>query len=178
MINIENIYQQGDDALGNCAEMTVVPFDLFPAFSEPLKFRTTNIDIPEFSIGTYEVNSKSQKFEKPNGRDDTSKTFTSTFRVDKYYTVYKALLAWTEYIRNSDTGTIAEDVGAITKVSNIRTDILVQTIDSSGILTNSGFTFQRAFPKSIAGFSYDISTGEPLTCQVTWSFVKMIPQIV
>lgn len=175
MINIENVYNQGDDALGNTAEITVVPFDLFNAFSDALKFRTTQIEIPGFTVGGYDVNSKTGKFKKSNGRDESEKSFTSTFRVDKYYTVYNALLAWHEYIHNSNSGAAAEDVGAVTGTSSIRTDILVKMLDSNDIVTNEGFKFERAYPEQIAGLSYDISSGEPLTCQITWQFVKKIP---
>lgn len=176
MITLDSVYQTGDDALANMAEIEVAPFPLFSPLADALKFRTTNIDVPGFNVGSYEVHSKTQKFEKPSGKDGTNKTFTSTFRVDKYYTVYKALLAWWQYICDSDTGAMAEDVGAVTGTSNIRTDIRVRIIDSNGIVTNEGYKFEKAWIKELPGFSYDISSGEtPLTCAITWSFVKMIP---
>lgn len=176
MITVDNVYQQGDDALQNTAEIEVEAFKLFGPLKDALKFRTTQIDTPGFQMGSYEVNAKTQKFEKPNGKDNTQKTFTSTFRVDKYYTVYKALLAWHEYIVDSDTGAIAEDVGAVTGTSNIRTDIRVRMIDSNGVTTNEGFKFERCWLKEIAGIQYDIAQGEPIYVAITWSFVKMIPQ--
>jgi hypothetical protein len=67
-------------------------------------------------------------------------------------------------------------VGAVTGTSNIRTDVMVKTVDTQGIATNEGFKFERAWLKSLAGFSYDVSSGDPLECQVTMSFVKMLPQ--
>jgi len=174
-MSIDAVYQTGDDALQNFAEMELSPFPLFGPLKDALKFRTTQIDIPGFEKGSYEVHWKAQKFEKPSGKDDTAKTFTSTFRVDKYYTVYKALQAWWQYICNSDSGALAEDVGAITGTSNIRTDILVKTIDTQGITTNEGFKFERVWLKSLAGFGYNVTSGDPLECQPTWSFVKMLP---
>jgi hypothetical protein len=71
---------------------------------------------------------------------------------------------------------LAEDVGAVTGTSNIRVDIIVKTVDTQDVTTNEGFKFERAWLKSLAGFSYDVSSGEPLTCEVTMSFVKMLPQ--
>ena len=174
-MSIDSVYVQGDDALANFAELELSPFPLFGPLKDALKFRTTQIDIPGFEKEHYEVHWKAQKFEKPNGKDGTQKTFTSTFRVDKYYTVYKSLQAWWQYICNSDSGALAEDVGAVTGTSNIRTDIMVHTIDTQGIVTSEGFKFERAWLKSLAGFGYNVTSGDPLECQITWSFVKMIP---
>jgi hypothetical protein len=175
-MSIDSAYATGDDALANMAEILIPDFSLFGPLKEQLKFRTTNIDVPGFTMGQYEVHWKAQKFEKPGGKDETEKTFTFTFRVDKYYAVYKALLAWWQYICNSDSGALAEDVGAVTGTSNIRVDIIVKTIDTQGVTTNEGFKFERAWLKGLAGFSYDVSSGDPLSCQITMSFVKMLPQ--
>jgi hypothetical protein len=175
-MSIDSVYETGDDALGNMAEILINEFSLFGPLKDALRFRTTAITVPGFTMGSYEVHWKSQKFEKPNGKDETEKTFSFTFRVDKYYTVYKALLAWWQYTCNSNSGALAEDVGAVTGTSNIRTDIIVKTVDTNEVPTNEGFKFERAWIKSLAGFSYDVSSGDPLTCEVTMSFVKMIPQ--
>jgi hypothetical protein len=53
---------------------------------------------------------------------------------------------------------------------------MVHTIDTQGVTTNDGFKFERAWLKSLAGFSYDVSSGDPLMCECTMSFVKMLPQ--
>ena len=172
---IDTVFSTGDDALGNYAEIDISPFSLFGPLKDPLKYRTTTIEIPGFTKGSYDVHWKSQKFEKPNGKDESPKTFTTGFRVDKYYTVYKALLAWWQYICNSDSGALAEDVGAITGTSNIRTDIMVHTIDTQGIVTNEGFKFERVWLKEMGSMSYDVTSGDPINCTLTWSFVKMIP---
>jgi len=174
-MSIDAVYQQGDDALANFAEISISPFPLFGPLKDNLKYRTTQITIPAFNKGAYTVDWKAQRFEKPNGKDETEKTFTSTFRVDKYYTVYKALQSWWQYICNSDTGALAEDVGAVTGTSNIRTDIMVHTIDTQGVVTSEGFKFERAWLKNLAGFSYDVGQGDPLSCEITWSYVKLIP---
>jgi hypothetical protein len=175
-MSIDSAYSVGDDALANMGELEFSPFSLFGPLKDALKFRTTQINVPGFTMGSYEVPWKSQKFEKPSGKDETEKVFTFTFRVDKYYTVYKALLAWWQYICNSDSGALAEDVGAVTGTSNIRTDVMVKTIDTQGVTTNEGFKFERAWLKSLASISYDMTNGEPIMMECTMSFVKMLPQ--
>ena len=172
---IDSVYVTGDDALANYAEIEISPFPLFGPLKDTLKFRTINIDVPGFVKGSYDVHWKSQHFEKPNGKDETPKTFTSVFRVDKYYAVYKALQTWWQYICNSDTGVLAEDVSPTSGTSTIRTDIMVHTIDTQGIVTTDGFKFERCWLKELTGFGYDVTNGDPVTCTITWSFVKMIP---
>jgi hypothetical protein len=172
---IENVYQQGDDALANMAELQFPIFNLF-GLADPLKFRTTAISIPEFAILTYDVHWKTQKFEKPGGKDETAKTMNFTFRIDKYYTVYKGLMAWWQFICNSDTGAMAEDVGAITKTSNIRCDFQVRVVDSNNVTTTEGWKFFGAWIKSMASVEFSQDSGEPLTCAVTMSYVKAVPQ--
>jgi hypothetical protein len=93
-MSVDSVYVTGDDALTNMAEIEFSPFSLFGPLKDALKFRTTQISVPGFTMGSYEVHWKAQKFEKPSGKDEMEKTFSFTFRVDKYYTVYKALLAW------------------------------------------------------------------------------------
>ena len=174
-MSIDSVYAQGDDAFGNVAEIEVGAFALFGDLKDNLKFRTTNISVPGFAVGEYMVAWKSQQFPKLNGKDETPKQFTSQFRVDKYYTVYKSLLAWWEYICNSDTGAMAEDVGAVSGTSNIRTDIQVRTVDTNGVTTSEGFKFEKAYIKELSGLDYDVNSGDPLSCTITWSYVKMIP---
>jgi len=84
-------------------------------------------------------------------------------------------MAWWQYICNSNSGAISEDVGAISKVSNIRTDITVKTIDTQGVVTNSGFKFERCWIKEMSELSYDVAQGDALTCNITWSYVKLLP---
>jgi hypothetical protein len=173
-ISLESVYASGDDALANMCELLISASEIF-GLSDPLRFRTTTINIPDFVVGSYEVAWKTQKFEKPSGKDETQKTFDFSFRVDKYYVCYKALMAWWQYICSSNSGAMAEDVGAVSGASTIRTDIQIKTIDSNGIVTSDGFLAQRCWLKQLGGLAYDVSSGDPLSCNVTMSYVKLIP---
>lgn len=174
-MSIDSVYALGDDAIASCAELEIAAFALFGELKDTLKFRTTNISTPEFTLGEYDVHWKTQHFPKPNGKDETPKSFTSQFRVDKYYTVYKALQAWWQYEMNSDNGAMAEDVGAVTGTSNIRTDIQVRIVDSNNITTSEGWKFEKCYLKGLSGIDFDVTSGDPLMCTCTWNFVKMIP---
>lgn len=172
---IDTIFRAGDDALDNQAEVNITPLSFFPN-ADPLKFRITSFSIPDFTIGEYDVAYKTQKFTKPNGRITTPNDFTFSFRADKYWTIYQALLVWKNYIGDDRTGTMAEDVGAITGRSSIRTDVSVLTFDSNGVATSPGWTMQKAWIKSLGGVSFDnTSEGSPVIIPVTLSFLKIVP---
>ena len=174
---IDSVFWQGDDALVNMAELQFPTAHKLFNMAEPLKFRTVQINVPEFMVGSYEVHWKTQKFEKPSGKDDTPKTMTFTFRVDKYYKVYKALMSWWQYICNSDTGAMAEDVVFESQASNIRLTFDVRVVDSNNVTTNEGWKFVDAWIKSIAAIDFDQTTGDPIQLQVTMSYVKYIPEV-
>lgn len=174
-MSIETIYAYGDDALDNQAEVNITPLSFFPS-ADPLKFRITSFGIPEFSIGSYEVAYKTQKFNKPSGRIETPNEFQFSFRADKYWTIYQALLIWKNYIGDDRTGAMAEDVGAISGESDIRTDVSVITQDSNGVVTSPGWTMQKAWLKSLGGVDFDnTASGDPIIISVTLDFVKIVP---
>jgi len=172
---IESVFKQGDDALLNMAELQFPVFRFFN-MPEELKFRTTNISIPEFQVGSYEVHWKAQKFEKPSGKDETAKTMSFTFRIDKYYKVYKALQIWWQYICNPATGAMAEDVSPQSDTSDIRCDFQVRCVDTRGVTTTEGWRFSGAWLKSLAGIEFDENSGDPISIAVTMSYVKAVPQ--
>jgi len=174
-MSIESIFSLGDDALSNQASVNITPLSFFPNV-DPLKFRITDFAIPDFTIGEYEVSYKTQKFNKPNGRITTPNDFTFSFRADKYWTIYQALLVWKNYIGDDRTGTMAEDVGAISGESNIRTDVTVLTLDSNGVITSPGWTFQKCWLKSLGSVDFDnTSDGQPIIISVTLDALKVVP---
>ncbi len=173
---IDQLYAQGDDALQNQFEMSISPISLFNT-QDPLRFRVTTLDIPEFTVGTYTVPYKTQQIEKPSGKIETPTEFTFNFRVDKYWTVYSALMIWKNYIADENTGAMAEDVGALSGTSDNRTDIIVKTIDSNDVVTSTGWTFYKAWPKGIGGVSFDQNSGDPIEVTITMSFLKMVSSV-
>lgn len=172
---IDVIYALGDDALDSQAIIVFQPL-LFLTQMDPLQFRISNFTIPEFSIGSYDVNYKSQKFTKPSGKIETPNSFSFTFRADKYWTIYQTLLRWKNLIGDDSSGAMAEDVGALSGNSAIRTDFSVMTIDSNGVITSQGWQFTKAWLKSLGSVSFDqTSDGRPINIDVTLEYVKCLP---
>ena len=172
---INAIFNVGDDALGNEFQVT---FGNIPYLdvAGPLNLRCNTVEIPETVVGEYEYQYKSEKIVKPNGQIATAKEFTVEFRVDKYYALYKAFVAWNNFIVNPITGGASTD--SMNGVSFIRAPITVSTghFDVLGnfVPTLQIWNFQGCWPKSVSGFTLDNSSGDPLLCTVTFSFLSMI----
>lgn len=173
MSSIDTIFRAGDDALQNLFEINFSPISFLPEI-DPLKIRVTDVSIPEYSVGVYTVDYKTQKFEKPSGKIETPNQFSFTLRADKYWTLYQALNAWHQYIADNDNGAMAEDVGPISGESGIRSDITVIPTDANDIPTAPGWKFVKAFPVSIPSVDFSMGSGDPITLQITMSFLKMV----
>lgn len=175
MGHIDTIFATGDDALGNQAELSINELSAIFGMKDPMKLRITVIDIPNYTVGKYAIDYKTQRFTKPSGKIETPNEFTYQFRCDKYWTLYQAMLAWKRYIADEDSGAMAEDVGAISGNSRFRTDCVVNTLDSNDVVTYLGWKFVGAWPSDIQGVNFDQSNGEPITVQVTMDYLKMVP---
>lgn len=172
---LDIIFRMGDDAVDNEGIIIIEPLP-FMATTEALQFRISSFDIPEFSQDSYEVNYKTQKIEKPKASITTTKEFSFTFRVDKYWTTYDDMFTWKQLLGNDDTGAVADDVNPLTGASSLRTNFSVFPVDSNGVVTYKGWKFTNAWIKSLGSVSFDqTGSGDPLTCQVSLSFVKCVP---
>lgn len=176
MASIDTIFRAGDDALGNQFEINFTAFSLLSEVDR-LKIRTTTVDIPNFAIGKYTVDFKTQRFTKPNGKIETPNEWTFAFRSDKYWVLYQALLAWHQYIADNDNGAMAEDVGAVSGTANFRTDITVIPTDSNDLPTAPGWKMHKCWPSDISGVSFDQASGDPLIVTVTMDMLKMTANV-
>lgn len=172
---IDSVFNLGDDALGNEYMVTFgnIPF---LAGSEPLNLRATTFEIPASSIGTYEVQYKSEKLVKPNGQNMTAKEFSFEFRHDKFYLHYKAFRAWQASIVNPNTGGIAMD--SINGMSVMRVPITVTSgyldLDGNFVPTSQIWQFTGCWPTEVGGLTLDNSSAEPLMCSIRFSYLKQI----
>lgn len=163
----------GDDALQNQWEI-IIPG--FPGVSNlaSTNIRAISVDVPEQSIETYTVGYKTFNFEKMGGKIGTPREFTANFRIDKLWQVYNGFIRWKDFIANEATGEMSDDfTGGISKY---RTNIQVIAQDNGaggGVITNLGWNFRNAAPKSVSGFTFDYDGGDALTFSVTFSFTSM-----
>jgi hypothetical protein len=167
---IEQIYQLGDDALQNFFEVTI------PAIAgvsmDNIVLRSTDINIPQSGVNTYEIPFKTQKVAKIGGKIDLTTTFSMSFRVDRYYEEYKKLVTWKNMGGNPHTGEIATD--NITSSAH-RVDIEVHPIDSDGLPIDGAlyWIMHYAFLKTIPDIRFDYNNGDPIIVSLTFEFTTL-----
>lgn len=173
-INLEKLRSVGDDALAN-------EFDInwpsgIPGFGflDALSIRTQTVNIPNQTVGTYEVWYKSRKLEKRSNQNQTPTEFTFTLRIDKNYLMYAGLSAYMNTYNNQIADTTLPDI-LVGGFDIARFPMIVQNIDVNGFPTATGFTFLGCFIKDIGTIAYDQTSGEPLTVDITVSYYRMIP---
>lgn len=171
---VDVAFQTGDDAL---AQEFMVSLGSIPYFSDPTGFnvRITTFDIPEFVAGTYEYDYKSEHIVKPNGKNATSKEFSISFRVDKYYLFYKALRLWQAAIINPDTGGMSID--SANGISATRIPMVVTSgytnLDGDFTPTSQIWSFTGCWPTGVGNISLDNQSGEPVICTARFSYLKL-----
>ena len=161
---IDDIFKMGDDALANLFEMSFLPIPVLSSIQNQL-IRIQNITIPGITIDTYDVHYKTQMIQKPNGKINDPKEFTFDIRVDRYYLVYKAFVAWRNLIQNPKTGKVALDQ----PLMNNRTNITVKALNADGT-SLAGFekwTFVGCWCKGVGDIAFDYTSGDPLTLTIT-----------
>jgi hypothetical protein len=172
---LDLIYQAGDDALQNQFQVII------PAFPNVINIGYTNIrvlsiSIPELAMGTYEIPFGTDRFTKPSGKNETTKEFSISFRIDKYWQVYNGMRQWHGLIFNQDTGAVSSDAGndGLGGLSPLRVPITVQTIDSNNTLTGGEWIFEGCWPSTVGGFDFSQDVGDPITIDTTFQYVKLL----
>lgn len=171
---IDTIFNLGDDALQN--EYNVI-FDVSAVdglgeLPVNFQFRISNFTPPDITMGTYQYFKKGSLIVKPNGLDETPKTFTFNMRVDKYWESYKVLDKWLKIIKNEKKGTRTVDKDIITGEQPVRGIITIQALDSNDSI-NYYWKFEGSFPTALAGVTFDEATGEPITINPTFTYLTM-----
>jgi len=171
-MSLDLLAQYGDDALANHFR---VIFPEIPGSDhmEELRLRTLSCDIPERTIGTYEVMKDGKKYEKVSGVEEQSKEFSFTYRCRKDLAIYKAFNIWMQSFSNLETGEIAIDEGLL---SSWRVPLVVQASVGENVYAEWGFLGWH--PKSIAGLSFDETSGDPLTVQISGPSMEILFPLV
>ena len=176
---IDRLADMGADALANhytivlpstIASLAIPNFD-----NSELAFRITNVDIPDKTIGTYAIEKRGLTFDRPSGKNETSREVTFTFRPDKRIITYNVLSAWMDAIQSNVTMSMVEDQG-----NNFRVDVAIYAISSltgdnifGNEIPNTIWTLNKCFPTSLGGISFDDTSGEPLSVSVTLNCFKI-----
>jgi len=167
---IDTVYNMGDDAFSNLFDISLEPISYIPDVGSTL-LRVQNFTIPGTGTDTYEVHHKTQRITKPSGKQNDPKEFSFDIRVDRNWVVYRGLILWKNAVSNQVSGA----VGADNPLSNNRANISVWAVTPTGIpIPGLGsWTFKGCFPQNVGDVSFDYTSGDPITVNVTMGFLVM-----
>jgi hypothetical protein len=174
MGTIDTAYAQGDDALSYEWQMALGSLSIFTTTAN-LNVRCTTVDLPAITLGEYTYDFKSETVVKPNGKNATSKEFTTTFRIDKYWNLYNAFKTWSNSIVSPSSGGVAID--SVAGISAIRAPITISSgmydIDGTFTATGAVWSFTGCWPKVVGNPTLDNGSGDPATTTITWGYLSL-----
>lgn len=177
MAQLEILAQLGEDALANHFTVVIPAIDKLGASVASLNMRVLTIEIPERTIGNYEITKRGRKMTRPSGVSEQSTEVSFTFRCDKYFLGYKGLINWMNFIQNNRTMAMASDSGVmgLGGASQFRHDVSVWAISSldDGV-PNTIWTLEGAYPTSVSSISFDETSGDPIECDVTLNCMNIV----
>ena len=169
-MSVEKIYNLGDDALANLFDISISPISYINDLGSTL-LRVQNLTIPSVALETYEVPFKTQTIERISGKIPSVKEFSFDIRVDRYWTVYKGLIAWKNAIANPITGVLADD----NVTSNLRVNITSWAVqpDGSPVPSFGRWRFVGSWCKQVGDVGFDFTSGDPIIISVTFGCLVM-----
>lgn len=106
--HVTELLKAGADAMSNMFDVQIIfPEDLQSQLGPDismLRIRAKGFEPPVFNVKTYEVKYKTISITRPATQLEGSRTFSLSFRVDAYYSIYKALKMWASRIGTGSTG--------------------------------------------------------------------------
>lgn len=171
-MSLNAIFAMGDDAMNTEGYVTIRPLS-FMSKTGNLYFRATSYAIPEFKTELQTVNFMTDAVGIPKPCGNMEGEFNLTFRADKYYLIYCELLRWKRLISDNKYSTAFPFSSNLSTsfFDYMTTDILVNTQDTRGIATSTGWRFTEAFPVSIGQIQFNqASTGEPIEITVGFHY--------
>ncbi len=129
-----------------------------------LTLRCQGFDPPKFTLKLYDTPYKTTRIKRPAGKIDGDRLFKLQFRLDAYYSIYRALLAWRAgYMQPSSgfAGTAITELAA--DKSSYLGQIQVFALDSPPFQsTGNGY--------SAAGITEDTINPSTVSTLLAWNF--------
>lgn len=189
-----DVYNKGGDAVKNMFEVYFVnlpegvasttQWGLQDSLTQP-SLRTTTVSIPQAGIVTYEVPYKTATLKMPGGKLEWDMQFTTEFRIDRYWELYRDLVTWRNKLCSPD-GTIGEDVyfakGSSDYSRNTRCEyVLIKSFilgvgtvgTGSQGMPQHAWKFLRCYPAKINNVEFTYAEGSNVTISVDFGFVEM-----
>ena len=182
---VDTIFQFGEDALDNEAKITIDISSLgVSALKEiigqdELTFRAPSFSVPEKQIATYDQSYKGFTIQRWKAGTGMDRTVTITFRLDKYWKVYRFIRGWMEAISNLEgDGSFYPDAfdNSILR-ANATIQQLAVTLDANGnsseTIIGNGWVFTGLWPRTLPDIEFNTAEeGTQQNIAVTFGFLN------
>lgn len=162
MPDIPDITSLGDDALVHQYEVTIHGIPTGGDNAAVTLRMDQNVDIPEQTIGEYEIRHKGHLFVKLNRMEETDKHITIDIRIDQDWEVYDTLRKWHRSSFNPQTGIATAD-----SANRTRMDVASLYPDNSAA---KYFTLVGLKIKGVKISAFDQNTGDPVRATVNFVY--------
>lgn len=160
------IFGLGDDALVNMFEISFPEGFPTGGNADNVALRCDmQLQIPEQKVNTYSIYKKGVKVDKTGTLTDTTKEFTTEFRVDQSWASVQAVIDYCNAVYDPVTGIALPD-------SLTRTTVLCSAVNTQNEIMKT-FRFKNAKPISWNMIAFDNNTGDPMRCTITWSYIDL-----
>lgn len=174
---INSVMALSEDALENHFQVVMPSISFLGTNVAELNMRIKSVEIPQYEISEYEITKRGKKANRPNGVDENDYHVSFTFRADKYWRCYSALLAWMMYVKNNKTMAMGSDAGVAGEggQSTYRSDFEIWSLTNleSGV-PNAIWQCESAYPQSVSPISFNEESGDPLDVDVTMSCINIV----
>jgi len=156
--------------------------------------RCSGFEPPKFTLRTYEVRYKTIGLKKPASRIEGERVFKIQFRLDSYYSVYRALVAWRSYVMQPATGFAGNlvDTAKTGSVTVVALDSPVMQAQGGGYvstgLTSGKYATSEKYPESegirwvfknvwlidVEDPKYKTGSGETMSVTATFGFGEFL----
>lgn len=174
---INSVMNLSEDALANHFQIVIPSISFLGKNVNEINMRVKTVEIPQYEISEYEITKRGKKANRPNGVDENDYHVSFTFRADKYWRCYSALLAWMMYVKNNKTMAMGSDAGIAGEggQSTYRSDFEIWSLTNleSGV-PNAIWQCESAYPQSVSAISFNEESGDPLDVDVTMSCINIV----
>jgi len=182
---LTSLFRVGEDALQNLFDVqfgsfplpTGLAFDDFPLTTSFV--RVESVSLPEPAVEMYVNHFKTLDIERVSGKMSRPYEFTMTVRLDRQHVLLKLLTLWRNEAIDVTTGEMGDDGKVWGLEGSFRSNVTISPCDNSGnlLIDNAGkvtaWSFYGVFPKSISAPTFDYSSGDKITVDLTFGFIEM-----
>lgn len=171
--------------------------NLNPVFAYPITVRATGFQVPEVSVGTYDIKYHGMTVKRPNGQIEGERTFSLTFREDAAFQLRSRFSAWMAAVADPITGGISNSTNfyGTVEVGTIGgAYYATSTVEPTGDPTKSGkkdifaedgclttrradtnplaiWRFYHVWVGKVGGVDFATDAGEPNTFEVQFYYM-------